>query len=63
MKNRNKNKKERETEEREYYIDNSNSGKAYLIRRRDARNNKKVEILGSYGEEYEDDCLLGCCSV
>jgi hypothetical protein len=21
------------------------------------------EISGSYGREYEDDCLLGCCAV
>jgi hypothetical protein len=21
------------------------------------------EISGSYGGEYEDDCLLGCCAV
>jgi hypothetical protein len=23
----------------------------------------KCEISFSYGEEYEDDCLLGCCAV
>jgi hypothetical protein len=22
-----------------------------------------VEISGSHGGEYEDDCLLGCCAV
>jgi hypothetical protein len=21
------------------------------------------EISGSHGDEYEDDCLLGCCAV